>query len=159
FDDWWHRAYGLDVTVLSPPHTVLLVGILSVAVGGVLSVLATLHQATGALRARLGWILLAVGAEILVLAMTTIFEYTFRVELHRSDSYFAISIVAPVVLVAFAQASGARWAATVIAAGYTAFMVVMLWVFALVPAEPKLGPVYQPITHYIPLQFPVLVIV
>ena len=23
FDDWWHNAYGLDVKILSPPHTVL----------------------------------------------------------------------------------------------------------------------------------------
>ena len=29
FDNWWHNSYGLDVTILSPPHVVLLVGILS----------------------------------------------------------------------------------------------------------------------------------
>ena len=23
FDDWWHNAYGLDVKIISPPHTVL----------------------------------------------------------------------------------------------------------------------------------------
>ena len=158
FDDWWHSAYGLDVTVLSPPHTVLLLGILGVATGGVFSVLAALNRTTGALRSRLQWILLAVGAEVLVLAMTMIFEYTYRDSLHRSDCYRALSIVAPLVIVGFAQASGARWAATMTAAGYTAFMLVMLWVFPLVPAEPKLGPVYQPITHYVPLGFPLLVI-
>ena len=26
FDDWWHNAYGLDVKILSPPHTVLAAG-------------------------------------------------------------------------------------------------------------------------------------
>jgi hypothetical protein len=170
FDDWWHSAYGLDVTVLSPPHMVLTLGVLGVAVGGVLNVLATLNHTgrttrdttghtTGDPRTRLEWILLAVGAELLVLTMTVIFESTFRPRLHHSDSYRAIAIVAPLTLVAFAQASGARWAATTIAAGYTLFMVAMLWLFPLFPAEPKLGPVYQTITHYIPLQFPVLVIV
>jgi hypothetical protein len=34
-----------------------------------------------------------------------------------------------------------------------------LWIFPLFPAEPKLGPVYQHITHMIPLGFPLLLIV
>jgi hypothetical protein len=159
FDDWWHRAYGLDVTVLSPPHTVLTLGILGVSLGGVLNVVAMLNGATGALRRRLEAILLAVGAEVVVLVMAVIFEYTLRHNLHRARSYRAIAIVAPLTMLGFARVSSRRWAATTIAAGYMVFMVAMLWIFALVPAEPKLGPVYQAITHYIPLQFPVLLIV
>jgi hypothetical protein len=163
FDDWWHSAYGLDVTVLSPPHMVLTLGILGVAVGGVLCVLATFNgttgDASGPLRTRLQWILLAIGAECLVLMMTVIFESTFITKLHHSGSYRALAIVAPLTIVAFARASGKRWGATAVTAGYTIFMVAMLWLFPLFSAEPKLGPVYQPITHYIPLQFPILVIV
>jgi hypothetical protein len=158
FDDWWHSAYGLDVTVLSPPHTVLMLGIVGVSVGGVLNIVAMLNGATGGLRRRLEAIQLTVGAEVLVLVMALIFEYTLRHNLHRARSYRAVAIVAPLVLVGFARASGRRWAATTIAAGYMACMAVMLWIFALVPAEPKLGPVYQAITHYIPLQFPLLLI-
>src|SRR6202171_6029912 len=30
FDDWWHSAYGLDVKILSPPHTVLALGVCAV---------------------------------------------------------------------------------------------------------------------------------
>jgi hypothetical protein len=37
-------------------------------------------------------------------------------------------------------------------------MVLGVWLFGALPAEAKLGPVYQPITHYVPLQFPVLVL-
>ena len=159
FDDWWHSAYGLDVTVLSPPHTVLTLGILGVSVGGVLNVVAMANGATGALRKRFEAILLAVGAEVVVLVMTVIFEYTLRHNLHRARSYRAVAIVAPLTMLAFARASGRRWGATTIAAGYTVFMAGMLWIFALVPAEPKLGPVYQLITHYIPLQFPLLLLV
>ena len=29
-DDWWHRAYGLDVKILSPPHMVLAAGMMAV---------------------------------------------------------------------------------------------------------------------------------
>jgi hypothetical protein len=32
-DNWWHNAYGLDVKILSPPHTVLAIGMLGVALG------------------------------------------------------------------------------------------------------------------------------
>ena len=27
FDNWWHAAYGLDVKIVSPPHTLLILGI------------------------------------------------------------------------------------------------------------------------------------
>ena len=35
FDDWWHNAYGLDVKIMSPPHMVLALGMISVVLGGV----------------------------------------------------------------------------------------------------------------------------
>jgi hypothetical protein len=38
-------------------------------------------------------------------------------------------------------------------------MVAVSWILMLFPATPKLGPIYQPITHYVPLEFPLLVIV
>src|SRR5438477_7647469 len=42
FDDWWHNAYGLDVEILSPPHTVLGLGMIGIEIGALLLVLA--HQ-------------------------------------------------------------------------------------------------------------------
>ena len=45
------------------------------------------------------------------------------------------------------------------AAIYTALFLGGLWIFPLFPAAPKLGPVYQNVTHMVPLWFPVLVIV
>ena len=158
FDNWWHAAYGLDVKVLSPPHMVLTIGILGVAVAGVLLVVATMNRAAGAERDRLRWALLIIGGETLVLAMTAILEHTFRSNLHRADAYRAVALVAPVMLLAMAQVSGHRWGATLLAAFYMGFMATMVWVFPLFPAEPKLGPVYQPITHFVPLEFPLLLI-
>ena len=35
---------------------------------------------------------------------------------------------------------------------------VSLWIFPLFPGEPKLGPVYQRVTHMLPLAFPVLLV-
>ena len=31
FDNWWHAAYGLDVKIVSPPHTLLILGIRGVS--------------------------------------------------------------------------------------------------------------------------------
>src|SRR6266511_5217867 len=47
FDNWWHNAYGLDVKIMSPPHMVLALGMISVVVGGMLLVLAAQNRATG----------------------------------------------------------------------------------------------------------------
>jgi hypothetical protein len=40
FDDWWHNTYGLDVVILSPPHTVLLLGMMMVQFGAMIGTLA-----------------------------------------------------------------------------------------------------------------------
>lgn len=159
FDNWWHNAYGLDVQILSPPHAVLTTGILAVAFGGVLLAIAVTNRADGVARARLAWFVLVIGGEILTLSMIAILEKTFRSNLHRADAYRAVAVTAPLIMIAFARASDQRWAATILATFYTAFMATMVWLFPLFPAAPKLGPVYQPITHFIPLEFPLLLIV
>ncbi|MEZ4905395.1 MAG: hypothetical protein R2822_28340 [Spirosomataceae bacterium] len=46
FDDWWHNTYGLDVQILSPPHTVLALGIIGVQFGAIVSVLSAKNQLT-----------------------------------------------------------------------------------------------------------------
>jgi hypothetical protein len=158
FDNWWHGAYGLDVKILSPPHAVLTLGILGVAIGALLVVVATMNRASGETRARLGWVLLAIGGEVLVLAMIAILEKTFRSNLHRADAYQAIAIVAPLFLIAHARVASHRWAATILAGTYTLILVAGVWLCPLVPAQPKLGPVYQPITHLVPLEFPMLLL-
>ena len=33
FDNWWHNAYGLDVKIVSPPHTLLSLGSLAIKIG------------------------------------------------------------------------------------------------------------------------------
>ena len=158
FDNWWHNAYGLDVKIISPPHMVLTLGILGVAVAGVLLVLAMMNRATGQDREHLAWVILVIGGEILTLTMIAVLEQTFRSNLHRAEAYRAVAIVAPITMIAFARVSEQRWAATLLAVFYTAFMATMVWLFPLFPAEPKLGPVYQHITHFIPLEFPLMLL-
>ena len=113
FDDWWHNAYGLDVQILSPPHVVLAVGIIAVALGAMLGTLA--HQ--NRTDARGGWIDRAYAyAAGLVLTFVAILstEYTDRI-LHHSSIFYMVACGAfPFVLVGAARASRLRWPATAI---------------------------------------------
>jgi hypothetical protein len=158
FDNWWHTAYGLDVKILSPPHMVLTIGILGVASGAILIISSSVNRIGAAKNRALELALLLVAGEILVLGMTAILEHTFRSNLHRADAYRSIALVAPLVLFSFARVTGRRWGASIVATTYTVFMIAMLWLFPLFPAEPKLGPVYQHITHFIPEEFPMLIV-
>src|ERR1700759_2248648 len=46
FDNWWHNAYGLDVKIVSPPHTLLILGIRAVGVGILFLILAAMNRAS-----------------------------------------------------------------------------------------------------------------
>ena len=46
FDNWWHNAYGLDVKIISPPHTILAIGIFAIVTGALLLTLAEQNRAT-----------------------------------------------------------------------------------------------------------------
>ena len=110
-------------------------------------------------RRNLDWLLLLLGGMITMLALTVVWESTYRVLMHTAQCYRAVAIVVPVVFAGFARISEHRWARTMVAGVYTAYAMVMLWIFPLFPATPKLGPVYQRITHMVPMEFPLLVIV
>jgi hypothetical protein len=119
----------------------------------------TRNRTTGDLRHKLDWLLLLLGGMMTMLALTIVWESTYRVLMHTAQCYRAVAIVAPVVFAAFAEISEHRWARTLVAGVYTGYAMVMLWMFPLFPATPKLGPVYQKITHMVPMEFPLLVIV
>jgi hypothetical protein len=51
FDDWWHRMYGVDVSVWSPPHLVGFSGAVVMLSGLIIAVLAERRRTAGASRA------------------------------------------------------------------------------------------------------------
>src|SRR6202041_960363 len=69
FDNWWHDSYGLDVTILSPPHVVLLLGIFVMGVGGLVLTTARMNLASGQSRSKFNQILLCSGALLLCLLL------------------------------------------------------------------------------------------
>jgi hypothetical protein len=158
FDDWWHNAYGLDVKILSPPHVVLALGMVAVEIGCLVLIAACMNRSSGALRRRLEWLFLYVASMILVVLLVLVLEYTHRVFLHTAVSYRAICMLTPIVLAIASRTSGMRWAATAVTAMYTVFILGLLWILPLFPAQPKLGPVLHEVTQLIPSGFPLLVI-
>ena len=159
FDDWWHNAYGLDVRIISPPHTVLAFGMFGVMVGTVILVLGRMNRATGNDRRKLEWLYLYVAGMTVVNVFTFIMETTSRVLQHSAIFYRNICIALPIFLISLGRASGRRWASTEIAAVYMLFWVSINWTLPLFPAEPKLGPVYYQVTHFPPSNFPILIVV
>jgi hypothetical protein len=156
FDDWWHNAFGLDVQILSPPHVVLILGIFILGLGGLFLIVAEMNRANDETRANLNRIFLHVGCMLAVLLLMLISEYTDYTQSHSAIYYRALALAMPPVLVGLARASGDKWAATKVASIYFVLWLLALWLVPLVPAEPKLGPVYTRLTHLVPLEFPIL---
>jgi hypothetical protein len=161
FDNWWHNAYGLDVKIISPPHALLVMGIFAIKIGALLLIGAAMNRAIEQDRPFDGLqaLFLFVAGLMLELAMFFIMEHTLDIFLHQASAYIAVAIGPPLICAATWKASRHRWASTWLAAIYMAVVITAILVLPLFPAAPKLGPVYQNVTHFIPPRFPVLVIV
>jgi hypothetical protein len=152
FDDWWHNTYGLDVQILSPPHTVLLLGMMTIQFGAIIAVLAIQNrQVPESIAAetpqRALWLrIMYITASGFFL--TTLFvlgsEYLSRHDMHHSLFYQISCGAFPFLLVAVARSSG---------------LAITGWILQLFPAEPKLGPILNPITHYQMFRFPLLLVI
>jgi hypothetical protein len=159
FDNWWHNAYGLDVRIISPPHVVLALGIFSIVVGALLLTVAAQNRATDAERKRLAWLLAATAGFFLMNYALFLTEFSERQRMHNALFYQVVAAAFPFGLTAMARAIRLRWAATAAAAFFTALMLVLMWTVQLIPATPRLGPIFQHITHMVGLSFPLLIIV
>jgi hypothetical protein len=160
FDNWWHNAYGLDVRIISPPHFVLAAGMIGIQVGAMLMALGAQNRAAGeSTKRRLSMIFLLAAAIMVAMAGVMIMEdAAFANTMHSSRFYQATSVVFPVFLIAFARASRVTWPATRIAVMYMLLMLIPIWVLQLVPATPRLAPIYNPVTHMVPPPFPLLLV-
>ncbi len=162
FDDWWHSTYGLDVEILTPPHTILALGMMMVQFGAIVGVLA-LQNTTSASNPRLvarSRLLFVLSAGFLVTVVSVLLSDSMgRWAAHNSSYYVAAAIAFPLFLMAVGRASQLRYPITMVAAVYMLTLALPSWILPLFPATPKLGPVMNPITHYQAFIFPLLLIV
>jgi hypothetical protein len=160
-DNWWHNAYGLDVKVLSPPHTVLALGMWGIQAGALLLLLAEQNRAVDRATRRTAGLLVAFLAGILLqnAAILGIEQIGFANTAHTALYYQFAAAVLPIVLVATARCAQIPWPATTAALFYMAISLVMIWLLQLFPATPKLAPVFNPLTHMVPAPFPLLLVI
>ena len=159
FDDWWHNAYGLDVRIISPPHILLGLGMMGIVLGAMLRTLALQSSDDELMRRRAGRMFALSSGLFLSILAILLMEWSGRTRMHSGSFYTALSMTLPIALVATAVAGRSRWPATTAAAIYMIVYGGTSWILMLFPAVPKLGPIYRDITHYVPLDFPLLLIV
>ena len=159
FDDWWHNAYGLDVKIISPPHMVLAAGFFGINFGTVMLMLAFLNRVDAVARRPLQRLFLYVAGMAVCESLLLKLEHISRSDMHSPGFYVVVAFGTVGILTALGVASRHRWGCTIVAGVYTLLGIALLWIFPLFPAEPKLGPVYSPVTHFIPWEFPLLLIV
>jgi hypothetical protein len=159
FDDWWHNAYGLDVKILSPPHTLLAIGMFSVTLGALLLVLSWQNRLPEAQRRVAAGLFVFMGGILLTMQSLFLTEHTFPNQQHTSVFYKASAVLFPAIMVSTARASTMRWPAVFAALTYMGVCLFMIWMLPLFPAQAKLAPIYNPISRMVTLPFPLLMVV
>jgi hypothetical protein len=137
---------------------VLAAGIIALALGAMLVILAAQNRAGEAAASRWALAYAYVAGCLLSFPAIMTTEYSWRTMQHTSLFYRVACAVFPLFLVATGNTARHRWGATLVAGSYTLVRAAMLWILPLFPATPKLGPIYQDITHMVPMEFPLLLI-
>jgi hypothetical protein len=158
FDDWWHSAYGLDVTILSPPHTLLALGMIVLQFGACVSISKFLNEGVGK-AGLLRFLFIVCACSLLCMVYTLGTDYLHARGMRNGLFYIVSGAASLLFLPAFGRVLRMRWGMTAIAGGYFLVVAISSWILRLFPAEPKLGPILTHITHFQPAQFPLLVIV
>jgi len=158
FDDWWHNAYGLDVKIVSPPHAVLGLGMFGISVGALLLVLSRQNRLRVVSSTKGSGMFIYAGGVFVLMGSVFLLEYIFPNEQHGAFFYKVCALMYPARFVALSCAGRISWPATRVAAVYMIFMCLMDWILMLFPAQPKLAPIFNPVTHMVPLPFPLLLI-
>ena len=155
FDNWWHNAYGLDVKIISPPHAVLGLGMFGISFGALVLVLSRQNRLPGSTGSGL---FIWVGGMFIVLGAVFVMEYTFPNMQHAAIFYEVCALTFPFRLVALGAAGRTTWPVTRVAAVYSVVECLVIWTLPLFSAQPKLAPIFNPVTHMVPPPFPLLLV-
>ena len=159
FDNWWHNAYGVDVKILSPPHTVLALGMWAIVLGALILILREQNNALVGEPEPGRRLFVYASGLVVVMASVFLIEKSWPNQQHTGAFYQLSAATLPVYLLGLARASRFRWGATLIALVYMAVVAAMAWVLPLFPGHPRLGPIRNPVSHFVPLPFPLFLVV
>jgi hypothetical protein len=109
-DDLWHRLFGIDITLWSPPHLLALVGSV-VNTLGTLAIALEIHNA----RSRVRWVVLLLGTALLYGGARVALEPAWLTAYNHGSVLFHTfamlgALVLPLALVPGARLLGQRWA-------------------------------------------------
>jgi hypothetical protein len=155
FDNWWHNAYGVDVKILSPPHVLLGLGMLGISLGALLLGLAHQNRVQDAAG---NWLFIYLGGIFLTLGSVLVMELTTPNSQHMAGFYEVCAATFAVRLVTLGVAGRISWPSSRAAGVYIVLQGLMTWILPLFPAQPKLAPIFHPVTHMVPPAFPLLLI-
>ena len=158
FDNWWHNAYGLDVKIISPPHTVLGLGMLGISAGVLLLILARQNRLQDSATPKGSGLFIYAGGVFVLLGTVFLLEYIFPNQQHGGTFYIVCAMMFPMRFVGIGYAARVRWPATKVALVYMAGMCAIDWILEMFPGHPKLAPIFNPVTHMVPLPFPLLLV-
>ena len=168
FDDWWHNAYGLDVVILSPPHSLLGLGMLFLQFGACVSTSKYLNKTEDASIATaqparqkniLRVLFIIASASLIAMICILGTDYIDRRLQRNVIFYYVITTAMLLFLPAFGRELRMRYGTTLICLAYFFIIALTNWILQMVPAIPKLGPILNPVTHLQALQFPILLFV
>lgn len=147
FDELWHRWYGLDVDIWSPPHLTGIAGGFIVTLGSVYALAAELDQLgrldrTDSLRplrhARAtDWMLIVFIALLLTSPLLAMGRYTI-VAVSRDAIYYPVmaGLSVPAIAIANLRATSYRWTSTFTGLSYIALMLLMAAIVKAVGLKP-----------------------
>jgi hypothetical protein len=151
FDELWHRWYGLDVDIWSPPHLTGIAGGFIIALGSVYALAAELGQLgrldrTDSLRplrhARAtDWTLIVFIALLLTSPLFAMGRYTI-VAVSRDAIFYPTlaGLAVPAIAVANLRATSRRWTAAFTGLSYMTLMVLMAAMVTAMGLKPTSAP-------------------
>src|SRR5215207_2810220 len=89
FDNWWHDAYGLDVKILSPPHSILAAGMYFHVAGGLLLLLSVQNRARSDAPAAGRWLFVFAAGILTCLAAIMVTQES-RPNFQHTAKFYAI---------------------------------------------------------------------
>ncbi len=173
FDDWWHSAYGLDVQILSPPHSLLGLGMLFLQFGSCVCLSKYINLASEPGRsgedrpeartdsrrlALLKGLFITCASSLLCMVFTFATAFLHTRSMRRALFYQVAALLSLLLLPVFGRAVRMKWGMSAVALGYLAIQACTNWTLQLFPAEPKLGPILTHVTHFQPAHFPLLIV-
>ena len=160
FDNWWHSPYGLDVKIVSPPHMMLAAGMISIIVGALLMTLAAQNHVDALDSRSARWSYAFTGGLVIFALSIGSFEYTGYPNLWHSKAFYLVAAaIFSLLLACIARTGRLRWPATAAAGFFMLTSLLLNWTLQLFPATPRLAPIQNPVTHLVPMPFPILLVV